>query len=304
MLGNANAARRSADYTARTVQDALERASRDLNVPVDRLDYTVIRDSTHTILGLVRTGEVTIRVRVPAPVEPELGAVEPEAAPPVAPEAAAEPAAAPPAEEEYEAEEELEAEEEFEAEEEPEEYEEDEDEEEEVEVRPAAPAREARGPQDLGRIATDVVSRLIDGMGLYAAVEVVDPGGVTDPQTNEVSPLQINIVGDDLGALIGRRGGTLRDLQFITRLIISRKIGKWPNVVVDVEGYKAHRAEALQALARRMADRVRSTGQPIVLEPMPAYERRIVHLTLRDDEDVYTESTGEGEARKVQILPR
>ena len=133
---------------------------------------------------------------------------------------------------------------------------------------------------------------------------MVDHGGKIDPETGEVSPLSLNIVGDALGILIGRRGETLRDLQFITRLIVSRKIGTWPNLVVDIENYKARRVKSLQALARRMADQVRRTKQPVILEPMPAHERRIIHLTLRNDPDVYTESTGQDENRKVQILPK
>jgi len=290
MPENANAERRkSADYTARTVQEALQRAAADLGVAMDQLDYTVIRDNTHTILGLVRTGEVTIRVWAK---QPEPRHIPPTPEPTQAPEAQA-------------AEQEAEPEKVREPVAPPTEDRELDEEEEEWEERDAAAAPATRSTeQSLAELATDVVSHLIDGMGLYAAVEVMDPGGEVDPRTNEVSPLQINVIGDDLGILIGRRGETLRDLQFITRLIISRKTGKWPNVVVDVEGYKARRAEALRALAKRMADRVRSTGQAVVLEPMPAYERRIVHLALRDDEDVYTESTGEGESRKVQILPK
>jgi len=327
MAQNVNAGRRSADYTSKSVQEALERAAADLRVPAAELEYTVIRDTTHTILGLVRTGEATIRVWLPqpqpaAPAEPvapeavgapevaEAEAVEaPEAIEePTAPEfpPAAEVAPEPPAALPPEPFEEAVAEEEEEvAEAEAPAYLEDEEgEDEEFEV-PVAPQRRAPDQQqDLARVTTDVVTRLLDGMGLYAAVEVVERGGQVDPETQEVAPLQVNIIGDDLGVLIGRRGETLRDLQFLTRLIVSRKVGEWPNVVVDVEGYKARRAEALESLARRMADRVRATKQPVVLEPMPAYERRIVHMTLRDDQDVYTESTGEGESRKVQILPR
>ena len=78
----------------------------------------------------------------------------------------------------------------------------------------------------------------------------------------------------------------------------------WPNVVVDVEGYKAERVASLRALAKRLADEVRCARKVSVLEPMPAYQRRIIHLALRDDPDVYTESTGEDEHRKVQIIPR
>jgi spoIIIJ-associated protein len=330
MAQNVNAGRRSADYTSKSVQEALERAAADLRVPAAELEYTVIRDTTHTILGLVRTGEATIRVWLPqpqpaAPAEPlapeavgapevaEAEAVEaPEAieeptAPefPPAAEVAPEPPVALPPEpfEEAVAEEEEEVAEAEEAEA-PAYLEDEEGEDEEFEV-PVAPQRRAPDQQqDLARVTTDVVTRLLDGMGLYAAVEVVERGGQVDPETQEVAPLQVNIIGDDLGVLIGRRGETLRDLQFLTRLIVSRKVGEWPNVVVDVEGYKARRAEALESLARRMADRVRATKQPVVLEPMPAYERRIVHMTLRDDQAVYTESTGEGESRKVQILPR
>jgi spoIIIJ-associated protein len=114
----------------------------------------------------------------------------------------------------------------------------------------------------------------------------------------------VNIKGDDLGLLIGRRGETLRDLQFITRLIVSRKVGHWPNIVVDVQQYRQHREQALMQLAHRMADKVRLTRQPVPLEPMPPNERRIVHLALRDDPYVTTESTGEGEARKVVLMPR
>ncbi|NLD41932.1 MAG: hypothetical protein GX657_00410 [Chloroflexi bacterium] len=314
MVQNANAARRSADYTARSVQEAVERAAADLRVPAEQLDYTVLRDNTHTILGLVRTGEATIRVwwKEPEPAEPAM-----------LPSLPAEEEAAGTEEvadredwAEYADAEDVDAEdvdvedleeadddlaEEGEGtlagdvdEEDEDVYEEDE--------RPASTAARAATPQDLARVTSDVVSRLLDGMGLYAAVEVVERGGQVDPETQEVAPLQVNIIGDGLGVLIGRRGETLRDLQFLTRLIVSRQIGKWPNLVVDVEGYKARRADALEGLARRMADRVRTTRQPVVLEPMPAYERRIVHMTLRGDKDVYTESIGEGESRKVQIL--
>ncbi|OGO05638.1 MAG: hypothetical protein A2Y73_05600 [Chloroflexi bacterium RBG_13_56_8] len=159
-------------------------------------------------------------------------------------------------------------------------------------------------PHELEEVACDVVATLLDKMGILAAVEVMDLGGEIDPETNDVSPLILNLVGDGLGILIGRRGETLRDLEFIVRLIMSRRLGEWPNLVLDVEGYREKRAQSLRSLAKRMADQARHTGQRVTLEPMPAYERRIIHITLRDEADVYTESTGEGEARKVQIFPR
>ncbi len=247
--------------------DALKRAAEDLQVPVEELEHEVIQDRSRSILGFVRTGEVVIRVwkRAQAPT------------------------AAPAEAEETVSETKLLAAELLE--------------EEEPEFE-APPAKAKGNPPELEKVAREVVATLLDKMDIIAAVEVVDRGGQVDPVTNEVSPLVLNIVGDDLGVLIGRRGETLRDLQFIVRLIISRKLHCWPNVVIDVEGYKARRVRALQALAKRIADQVRRSRQIVALEPMPAHERRIVHLALRDDPDVYTESTGEGEERKVQVIPK
>jgi spoIIIJ-associated protein len=275
--------RHSAEYAGRTVEEAVETASRDLGIPAGELEYQVLSDSTRSFLGLVRTGEVRVRVSwLAKAAAPERQASEPPVQP-VSDEAAeaqmraAESAptgkqgAAP----------------------EPDEAEEDED----------APVYK-QNPPELLDVAQDVLTTLLDKIGVLAAVEVVDRGGKLDEASEEVSPLILNVVGDDLGALIGRRGETLRDLQFMTRLITSRRIGTWPNLVVDVEGYKTRREDSLRSLARRVADQVRRSGQAMALEPMPAHERRIVHLALRDDPDVYTESTGKDERRKVQILPK
>ena len=116
--------------------------------------------------------------------------------------------------------------------------------------------------------------------------------------------MYLNISGDGLGVLIGRRGATLNDLQYLTCLLVSRRVQRWPDLVVDVERYKARREKSLVELAKRMAERVRTTAQPLPLEPMPPNERRIVHLALRDDPNVYTESSGEDEERKVVIRPK
>jgi spoIIIJ-associated protein len=119
-----------------------------------------------------------------------------------------------------------------------------------------------------------------------------------------VAPLAFNIEGDDLGILIGRRGQTLAALQYILRLIVGHKSQTWIPIIVDAEGYKERRYEALKALALRMAEHVKTRGAPFTLEPMPPYERRIVHLALADNPAVYTESIGEGESRKVVIRPK
>ncbi len=111
-------------------------------------------------------------------------------------------------------------------------------------------------------------------------------------------------MGDDLGVLIGRRGQTLQSLQYITRLIVSREVQHWVNLVVDVEKYKLRREKSLRQLAQRMAERVAFGGQPVALEPMPPNERRIIHLALRDHLVVTTKSIGKGDRRKVTIVPK
>jgi spoIIIJ-associated protein len=179
-------------------------------------------------------------------------------------------------------------------------------------ARPAPAAKPAPRPARVAvaepegaseaEVARHVVATLLGKMGLQGEVEIAGP--MPSVEDEGEPPTVVNIKGDDLGLLIGRRGETLRDLQFVARLIVSRKIGHWPNIVVDVEQYRQHREQALVQLAHRMADKVRLTRQPVPLEPMPPNERRIVHLALRDDPYVMTESTGEGEARKVVLMPR
>ncbi|MEE8471068.1 MAG: R3H domain-containing nucleic acid-binding protein, partial [Dehalococcoidia bacterium] len=109
---------------------------------------------------------------------------------------------------------------------------------------------------------------------------------------------------EDLGILIGRRGETLSAVQYLVNLIVSRQMKAWAGIVVDVEGYRQRRYESLRFLARRVADRVRSTGRSVTLEPMPPNERRIIHLELHDSSEVTTESMGQGEGRKVSIMLR
>jgi spoIIIJ-associated protein len=162
-------------------------------------------------------------------------------------------------------------------------------------------ADEEPGKDDTLEVSAEVLQTLLDSMGVRGRVvrEKSTFPSQTAPETTV-----LNISGDDLGLLIGRRGETLRDLQFLTCLIVSRKDGRWPNLTVDVEHYKSRREKSLMDLARRMADKVRASAEPLPLEPMPAHERRIVHLALRDDPDVRTESTDLGEKRKVVIYPK
>ena len=111
------------------------------------------------------------------------------------------------------------------------------------------------------------------------------------------------IEGDDSGLLIGRKGETLRSLQFLTRFIVSRQTGERANISLDVEGYDERRKQSLANLASRVAQRVVKTGRSIELEPMSARERRLVHVALAENTDVYTESSGEGRDRRVVVIP-
>jgi len=114
----------------------------------------------------------------------------------------------------------------------------------------------------------------------------------------------LDIKGDDLGILIGRRGQTLASLEYITKLMVAGRLKAWLPLRVDVAGYKERRRDSLQRLALYLAEQVKSRRLAITMEPMPPDERRIVHLTLADNPDVTTQSIGEGENRKVVISLR
>src|SRR5947208_11995516 len=111
----------------------------------------------------------------------------------------------------------------------------------------------------------------------------------------------VEVLGPDLGALIGRGGENLVALQQITSAITSRRVGRTVHIPVDIEGYRRRREEQLREIAQRVASRVRATGQAVTLEPMLAYERRIVHLAVQDTPRAKTESVGIDPNRRVVI---
>ena len=165
-------------------------------------------------------------------------------------------------------------------------------------MTPLIPTPKKEG--DIAEIANSVLETLLTMMGVTASV-VLQAEPLAGGGEQATAHIGFNIKGDDLGILIGRRGQTLTCLQHIVRLIVTHQTGVWVPITIDVEGYKQRRYEALQALAWRMAEQVKARGVPFTLEPMPAYERRIIHLTLADYPDVTTQSIGQGEARKVVI---
>jgi spoIIIJ-associated protein len=157
------------------------------------------------------------------------------------------------------------------------------------------------GDAEMAALSVHLLSETVQLMGFEA--EVVASWQEPDAD-NDDRYLLLNLHGRDLGALIGRRGETLTSLQYLLRLMVNQRFHQWKNIVVDVEQYRQHRAEHLAQLALRSADQVTQTGRPLSLEPMPSNERRIIHLALRDHPTVFTESSGEGDRRKIQILPR
>jgi spoIIIJ-associated protein len=150
-------------------------------------------------------------------------------------------------------------------------------------------------------IARQTVTDILDKMKVTAFVDVHYGEKQDDEETR---PVLVDIHGDDLTVLIGRRAEILNALQYIVNLIVSKQAERWVQVTIDVEGYRSRRERQLRQMARRMADQAVKTGHRQSLEPMPAGERRIVHIELRDRPDVTTQSVGEEPARKVTIVPK
>jgi spoIIIJ-associated protein len=153
-------------------------------------------------------------------------------------------------------------------------------------------------------VVKQVLEKLLDLMGVdgSAALQPTPAFAAEDEEGGKA--IAFNIEGEDLGILIGRRGQTLDCLQYLVRLIIGHQTNEWVPIQIDVEGYKERRYKALQDFARQMAEQVRAKGAPFKMEPMPPAERRLVHLALADDPDVFTESTGFGDSRRVVIMPK
>ena len=151
-------------------------------------------------------------------------------------------------------------------------------------------------------LAAEVTDAILQILEIDAGIDIREPETAGDGLGG--ARAVIDISGDDLGMLIGRRGESLMAFQYVVNLVVTRRFPGRGGVTIDVEGYRRRREEQLLALAERMADLVREHGDPITLEPMPPAERRLVHLALADDPALETNSTGEGDSRKVVISPR
>jgi spoIIIJ-associated protein len=260
---------RSIEVSGSDVQAAIKAGLAQLGLSREQVDVQVIQEPSRGVLGIgSRDAIVRVTEIQPAPQE------ELRAQPPAEPAPAEAKPTLPPAHIEAEA------------------------------VAPEIAAKET--PEELTEeeilgIAEDVLTDLLDRMEVQADVQtrIVKPRNSEDGDT-----LVLDLRGNDLGFLIGRKGETLAALQHIVRLIVNKEIRQRVNLLVDVGGYKARRENALRKLALRVADQATRRHRRIALEPMNAYERRIIHMTLRNHPTVTTESVGERDRRKVTIIPK
>ena len=168
----------------------------------------------------------------------------------------------------------------------------------EVQEKPADDGTMEVTDEQLDEIADTAIAALKDVLKYFNVGEVT-----IDEYEGDEGELILDITGDDLAVLIGRHGRTLDALQFLISAITVRKIGYRFPVIIDVESYKNRQRQKLEALARSSANKAASQGRSIKLRPMTPYERRIIHVALRDDRRVDTASEGEGPARHVVVVP-
>lgn len=145
-----------------------------------------------------------------------------------------------------------------------------------------------------------VISKMLHLLNLEAQVSANYGPAERDGRRD----IHVDIRGNDLSVLIGRRSETLSAFQYVASLIVGKETQQFVQLTVDVEGYRDRREKQLIQMAKRMADQVAKSGRRQTLEPMPSGERRIIHVALRDHPDVKTESTGEEPYRKVMIIPK
>lgn len=269
---------RSGEFRGKTVEAAVAAGLAALRLTREDVEVEVVRPGSRGVLGIgAEDAVVRLSTVRSAPPEPRSAPrPEPQSEPRPAPAPRQEPKPAPQA------------------------------------VQPARPAEPKAQPPAAGasdeRITTaaergrELLAGMLERMNLRANVEIVPQ---SDAEVDDDEPaLVLNIVGDDLGVLIGRQNETLSALEFVTRLMVNQQVRTRTNFVVDVNGYRAKRAESLRKLALRMADQVSESGRTVALEPMPPAERRIIHLALREHPTVITQSIGEGDRRKVTIVPK
>lgn len=257
---------------AATVEEALSAALEELGLAKDEAGYEVLAEPGKGFLGL--TSKRIARVRVWARADEPEGGMPPLDAP--------ETTEAPVADVSEDVAEEI-----------------------LLEESAAQEAAETSGAEDepvsdeeldqIADSAVESVREVLRGFGIEATI---------DEYEGDDGEIILDIVGDDMAMLIGRHGRTLDAFQTLVSAITHRKIGRRYPVLVDVEGYRSRRKVKLEEAARTAADRVRKTGREVRLRPMSSYERKIVHIVLREDPRVVTESEGDDPFRRVVVMPR
>ncbi len=262
------------DYTGETIEAAISKGLAELGVGANDVLVEVIEEPTRGLFGMgAKPARVRLKLlRPPTPTPP------PAPVAPPTPASTPTPAAAPKGSLSFEEES---AEEQF------------------VDYDDVTGVSD-EDLDDEGRVAKEILSELLERMRVTAEIKVVR----AQSEPDERAPWLLNIDGRKVNTLIGRRGETLASLQYITRLMTSRRLQRRTTIVVDVAGYKARRSKSLRDLANRMAEQAVRQSRTVTLEPMPPHERRMIHMALRSRTDVYTKSTGDGDARKVTIIPR
>ncbi len=173
-----------------------------------------------------------------------------------------------------------------------------------VDPQPASAPKSASSTstedEPLLSLSEEVVAKLLELMHLEGSVSA----HYDDPDREGRKSVCVEVKGKDLGILIGRRGETINAFQRIAALIVSKEMSRWVRLSVDVEGHRNRREQQLRRMARQLAQQVAKTGRRQSLEPMPANERRIIHMELQNHPDVKTNSIGDDPQRKVQIEPK
>lgn len=266
----------SLEVIAPSVEEAVEKGLNELGLPRDAVEVDVLDPGSRGLFGIgSRHARVRLRVKgvaAEAPTKSQIAIPEMEESPPAAVEV-----------ESVKLEEEI-----LEVEKPP------------AEQGPGADAEDEQSEYVL-EIARETVGELLDKMRVRVD-QVTAHYGEADEDRSRV-PVLVDIHGRDLSILIGPKAETLNALQFVAALIVGKELGRSIPLVVDVEGYRQRRERQLRQLARRMAEQAVTTGRRQILEPMPANERRIIHVELRKNPYVTTESIGEDPRRKVTILP-
>lgn len=321
------------EFEGKVVEKALEKASEALNIPKDKIKYNVVSYGSSGIFGLVGAKKAKICVTLPdkqklnkqkskaaasrsnekpmpspppeaksAPVSdseptPDPVAAKPEEEPPSKPAILSASALVreafdlPPEEPET-----------FETAAPDPETSEKETEEKAESFQESAPPEQTVGPGDQGdpneaeslELGKDALQRIIDFITTDAAIHVEKSG----------DRYQLNVKGGNPGVLIGKKGQTLEAIQYLVEKIVNRHSDQRVRIQVDVEGYLENRRSNLRSLAKRLSEKTKQTGKPSTIGQMNSHDRRIVHLTLKDDTEVRTQSIGEGFYRKLVIFPK